>query len=72
MSNQTSFTTSFIKTKLHHKDTSTTDITPPPLTESKKQLLQTIKNRFAGIPKGVSLAEELIAERRIEVTKIEE
>jgi len=66
MSNQTSFTTAFIDPRLYHKDTSTTDMPPLLLTESKKQLLQTIQNRFAGIPKGVSLAEELLAERRME------
>ena len=35
----------------------------------KKQLLQTIQNRFSSIPKEISLADELIAERRLEALK---
>ena len=35
----------------------------------KKQLLQTIQHRFSSIPKEISLADELIAERRVEALK---
>lgn len=38
-------------------------------TAQKKQLLQNIQKRFASIPKGISLADELIAERRIDALK---
>jgi len=37
--------------------------------KQKKQLLQTIQNRFSSIPKEISLADELIAERRLEALK---
>ncbi len=35
----------------------------------KKQFLQNIQNRFSSIPKEISLADELIAERRFEALK---
>lgn len=35
----------------------------------KHQLLQTIQNRFSRIPKEISLADELIVERRLEALK---
>lgn len=34
--------------------------------EQKKQLLHTIQKRFASIPKDISLADELMAERRLD------
>ena len=41
----------------------------PPMIMQKQQLLQAIQTRFACIPKEISLADELIAERRVEAAK---
>ncbi len=51
----------FQKDNFHHQ--------AKPNVLQKKQLLKNIQNRFAAIPEQTSLADELIAERRLEVLK---